>query len=316
MGSLNSTDDKKSSYYWEWKGFNIFWQIEGEENKSPMILIHGFGASSKHWRKNSTYFAKKGFSVYCLDLIGFGNSAQPGIKEIGKIDNGVWCNQIKDFIEQVIRPKNLKKVILVGNSLGALVSLTCAVYIEDEILAVIASPLPDQILSKKTQLKSNIIFEKVKNRFIKLFFNFFPLEIILFLVNKLGFINAGLNSAYFKKDKINKELIEIIRKPVLRKTAARALRAMCIGMATRGHKLKSTYLLNKLSNSQKIPFLLIWGDKDNFIPLFIGKKIANLFRWVKLVIVSNSGHCVHDEDPSIFNKISYEWIRDLNPIKK
>ena len=86
MGSLNSTDDKKSSYYWEWKGFNIFWQIEGEENKSPMILIHGFGASSKHWRKNSTYFAKKGFSVYCLDLIGFGNSAQPGIKEIGKID--------------------------------------------------------------------------------------------------------------------------------------------------------------------------------------------------------------------------------------
>jgi len=45
--------------------------------------------------------------------------------------------------------------------------------------------------------------------------------------------------------------------------------------------------------------------------LFVGKKIANFHRWVKLKIVSNSGHCVHDEDPSVFNSISYEWIRDL-----
>ena len=39
--------------------------------------------------------------------------------------------------------------------------------------------------------------------------------------------------------------------------------------------------------------------------------IANFHRWVKLKIVSNSGHCIHDEDPSIFNRISYEWIRNL-----
>ena len=78
---------------------------------------------------------------------------------------------------------------------------------------------------------------------------FFPLEIILFLITKLGVIKLGLNSAYFKK--------------------------------------------------------------DNFIPLFVGKKIANFHRWVKLKIVSNSGHCIHDEDPSVFNKISHEWIRNL-----
>ena len=76
-------------------------------------------------------------------------------------------------------------------------------------------------------------------------------------------------------------------------------------------KFKSSYLLKKLSASKKVPFLLIWGDKDNFIPLFVGKKIANFHRWVKLKIVSNSGHCIHDEDPSVFNRISFEWIRDL-----
>ena len=100
-------------------------------------------------------------------------------------------------------------------------------------------------------------------------------------------------------------------KPVLRRTSARSLRAMCIGMSSRYEKFQASYLLRKLSSSKKVPFLLIWGEKDNFIPLFVGKKIANFHRWVKLKIVSNSGHCIHDEDPSVFNKISYEWIRDL-----
>ena len=86
---------------------------------------------------------------------------------------------------------------------------------------------------------------------------------------------------------------------------------MCIGMSLRDEKFQSSYLLNKLSASKKVPFLLIWGEQDNFIPLFLGKKIANFHRWVKLKIVSNSGHCIHDEDPLVFNSISYEWIRDL-----
>ena len=121
----------------------------------------------------------------------------------------------------------------------------------------------------------------------------------------------GLSSAYFKKDNIDRELLDLVTKPVLRRTSARSLRAMCIGMSTRCEKLRASYLLRKLSTSKKVPLLLIWGDKDNFIPLFLGKKIANFHRWVKLKIVSNSGHCIHDEDPSAFNRISYEWIKDL-----
>ena len=297
--------------YWNWNGFKIYWTVQGEENKYPIIFLHGFGASSKHWRKNLNYFVKRNYVTYSMDLIGFGNSDQPGIREIEQLDNGVWCNQVKDFIKQVIRPKNSKKVILIGNSLGALVALTCAASIGNEIEAVVASPLPDQIKKTSSQIVINPFLKNIKNRFIKLFFILLPLEVILFLINKLGIIKLGLKAAYFKKTHIDYELIDIVRKPVLRNTAGRSLRAMCIGMSTRGNNLKASYLLRKLSLSKKVPFLLIWGDKDNFTPLFLGKKIANFHRWVKLKIVPNSGHCVHDEDPSIFNQISYEWIRDL-----
>ena len=102
-----SLKDIDESNYWNWNGFKIFWSVKGKENLQPIILLHGFGASSKHWRYNKNFFAKKGYAVYSLDLIGFGNSAQPGLKEIGKLDNGVWCNQVKDFIKQVIKQEEV-----------------------------------------------------------------------------------------------------------------------------------------------------------------------------------------------------------------
>ena len=156
MNSIDKSHEENESNYWNWNGFKIFWSVKGEDNTHPIILLHGFGASSKHWRNNSYYFAQKGYSVYSIDLIGFGNSAQPGIKDIGKLDNGVWCNQVNDFIKQVIRPKTSKKIILIGNSLGSLVALTCAVYLKNEILSVIASPLPDPPVIKKKGSKVEI----------------------------------------------------------------------------------------------------------------------------------------------------------------
>ena len=240
--------------YWNWNGFKICWSVTGEENEIPIIFLHGFGASRKHWRNNLEYFAKKNFASYSLDLIGFGDSDQPGIRQIGNLDNEIWSNQVKDFIAQVIRPKNSEKVILIGNSLGSLVALTCAVSLEDQIATVIASPLPDQIQENKKTLTNKNLFKKFKDRFIKIFFIFFPIEIFLFLITKLGIIRLGLNTAYFKKDNIDHELIDLITKPVLRKTAARSLRAMCIGMTSRDEKLQASYLLRKLSSSKKFLF--------------------------------------------------------------
>ena len=86
---------------------------------------------------------------------------------------------------------------------------------------------------------------------------FFPLEIILFLIIKLGIIKLGLNSAYFKKDNIDHELRDLVTKPVLRRTSASSLRAMCIGMSSRDENFKASHLLRKLSASKKVPFLLL-----------------------------------------------------------
>ena len=305
----------KKCNYWNWNGFNIAWYVQNEENSIPIILLHGFGANSKHWRNNISFFADKGYAVYAIDLLGFGCSDQPGIKQIALLDNGIWCDQVTDFIRDIIRPINPSKVVIIGNSLGGLVALTCAASIPEEISGIISSPLPDPITIKIKRTKFKSSFEVLKINFINLFVRLIPLKLILFIINRSRLIKTFLNFAYFKKDSVDKELLEIVKKPSKRYTAAGTLRAMCLGMAIRSEKLQSSFLLKIMNEVKRVPFLLIWGEKDNFIPLFYGKRIAKLYPWVELKVIPNSGHCVHDEDHHIFNKISTNWIKALNTFK-
>ena len=298
--------------FWKWNGFNICWRVSNENDQVAILLIHGFGASSLHWRNNINYFANRGYAVYSIDLLGFGQSDQPGLNQIEKLDNAVWSDQVHDFIQEVIRPVNKKKVIIIGNSLGGLVALTSAVAFPEEIAGIIASPLPDpiSIKIKKKLYKSRL--GDIKVLLIKWITKLLPLEILLFIIVKFNIITIGLKSAYSKQIYVDKEIIDIVTKPVLRATAAKALRSMVFGMSIRSNKLKSTFLLSQLRKSGNVPFLLIWGEKDNFIPLIFGKRIAKFHTWVELRVISNSGHCVHDEDHSKFNEISHQWITELN----
>ena len=197
--SLNVSPKYLNYNYWDWNGFKIAWFVENEKENVPLIFLHGFGASSNHWRKNYKSFAKEGYAVYSIDLLGFGKSDQPGIKEIGKLDNGIWCDQVSDFITDVIRPINSKKIIIVGNSLGGLVALTCAVSIPEEISGIVISPLPDPVNLKLNNSENKPRLKSIKIKIIQFFIKLIPIEFILFVINRFGFISFFLNFAYEKK---------------------------------------------------------------------------------------------------------------------
>ena len=272
---LEISSNNNSCNYWIWNGFKISWFVENEKDKTPLLFLHGFGANSNHWRKNIKSFAENGYAVYSVDLLGFGESDQPGIKEIGKLDNGIWCDQITDFITDIIRPINSNRIVIVGNSLGGLVALTCAVAMPEDINGIIASPLPDPIGLKINNSEDESKFKYIKHKLIKLFVSLLPVEFILFVIDRFKLIYYFLNFAYEKKEFIDKELFNLISIPSKRPSAARSLRAMCLGMATRSDKLKSSFLLKIICDLKKVPFLLIWGEKDNFIPVYYGKGLQN-----------------------------------------
>lgn len=100
------------------------------DSGSPILLVHGFGASAYHWRYNIPELAKK-HRVFAIDLLGFGWSD----KALVDYSSNVWSEQLGDFIKEVV---NDGKVIIAGNSLGGYNSLATAAKFPDLVRRVVS----------------------------------------------------------------------------------------------------------------------------------------------------------------------------------
>lgn len=96
-------------------GLKIFYNIEGEGN--PLILLHGWGASSGSLYSLFYYFKKK-YLVINLDLPGFGKSDAPN----KSFDGEDYKNIILKFISNL----KLKNFTIIGHSFGGRIGIRIA----------------------------------------------------------------------------------------------------------------------------------------------------------------------------------------------
>ena len=125
-----------SNHIWSWNEWSIGWSLMGDADaEEAVLLIHGFGANTNHWRFNQPVLAEQA-STYAIDLLGFGRSDQPRarLKDEPVTADAVhygfdlWGQQVADFCLEVIgRP-----VHLVGNSIGGVVALRAAQLLGDQ----------------------------------------------------------------------------------------------------------------------------------------------------------------------------------------
>src|SRR2546427_6243351 len=116
-GELNTVLTGEERRY-PWKYGDVFYEVKGNRDAKPLVLIHGFGpgASSFEWRKNVDALAQD-FRVFVLDLPGFGISDRPAIDYTAE----TFADMISDFIKEVIA----KPAIVAAHG------LTCAYVIAD-----------------------------------------------------------------------------------------------------------------------------------------------------------------------------------------
>ena len=308
--------DWGESKYWIYKDLKVHYRLTGKESNPPIILIHGFGASSDHWRNNAETFASEGFRVFGLDLIGFGKSSQNLQNKIKHLDNQFWANQLSSFLDEVVDIKKNGKVILIGNSLGALTAITTASERPELIKTIIAAPLPEPVFVNPIKFSFPNWLLKVKSFLIKIVFHLFPLKTLVNLISRTKLITFALQSAYFRSILNDTPLKRIVTVPAQRVNASKALRAMCIGMSNRPNSAKGPSIIEKIQNlPNRPPILLIWGKQDKLIPIFLAKKLIKLHPWLKLTVINEAGHCLHDELPKHFNQIVLKWLKNLKNSK-
>jgi len=92
-------------------------------NGKPVLLLHGFMSMAYDWRFNIQELSKH-FSVYALDLPGFGYSDKP-------LNFGYNSDGYAEFIVSFLNEYNIDRAVLVGNSMGGQIALmTCLKYPE------------------------------------------------------------------------------------------------------------------------------------------------------------------------------------------
>ncbi|XP_010682203.2 uncharacterized protein LOC104897084 [Beta vulgaris subsp. vulgaris] len=312
---LEVEEIKERSQKWLWKGtysINFFVQpplINGDADhrrrRSPLLLVHGFGASIPHWRRNITTLAQDD-TVYAVDLLGFGSSDKPaGFMYTME----AWAELLLDFLNEVVQ----EPAVLIGNSVGSLACVICASESSKRPRPLVRGLV---LLNCSGGMNNKAIVDDWR---IKLLLPL--LWLIDFLLKQKAIASAiferakqrenlrnVLLSVYGSKESVDDTLVEIIKEPAETEGALEAFVSIVTGPPGPSPV--------KLMPEIAVPILVLWGDQDPFTPLDgpVGKYFMSLPSSnsnVTLFVLNGVGHCPHDDRPALVHDKLLPWLADL-----
>lgn len=281
---------------WYWLGWKIHYCYHRKTSALladiPILLIHGFGASVGHWRHNIPVL-KENHTVYAIDLLGFGASK----KAYTDYDVSVWGELVYDFWRTFINVP----VIVIGNSIGSLIALYSSALHPEMTAKLVMLSLPD--LSARDKMLPSWALPIVTS-LEKIVASPLLIRIIFLIVRNPAVIRQWLGVAYVDKTAVDDELIDIIATPPREEGACRTLIALSQSVNQTDFTLSAEELLQRV----QVPMLLLWGKQDKFVPVEGAGRLAQCNPLITLQLLDNVGHCLHDENPSLFHGFLKDFL--------
>jgi pimeloyl-ACP methyl ester carboxylesterase len=284
------------SQFWSWQGHDIHYVQAGtpQNGRPPLLLIHGFGASTDHWRKN-IHGLQMDFEVWAIDLLGFGRSAKPEREYSGAL----WRDQLHAFITAKIgRP-----VVLAGNSLGGYASLCLAADHPTAVAGVVLLNSAGPFQETTPAASPNPFQTVVRQGMRSLLLQPFPSWLLFQYVRQRSNIRKTLKKVYLDQTAVTDQLVEDIRRPADDPGAVKVFAAV--------FKSPQGDTVDTLLNRMQAPLLLLWGEGD---PWMNTRQRSERFRQhypqLKEYFLQ-AGHCPHDEVPHQVNALIRDWMLQL-----
>lgn len=266
-----------------------------DADKPPLILLHGFGAAIEHWRHNIPILSQN-HRVYAVDLLGFGGSRKVQVPYTVNL----WVEQIHDFWQTFIN----RPVVLVGNSIGSLVSMALASKYPEMVAGLVMLSLPD--VSRRREMIADWLLNIVTP--IENFFTCpWLLKPIFYYLRRPQVLKKWTKIAYEDKKAVSDELVQIIAAPTLDEGAAEAFISLAEAVNHPEYCPPAKLILPRL----EIPILLCWGKQDRMVPVQLAPGFVSLNPRIKYVEFDRAGHCLQDECPDRFNPILLEWLESV-----
>jgi len=278
---------------WNWKSYKIQYTVMGAGK--PLVLLHGFGASIGHWRKNIPVLADAGYRVFAIDLLGFGGSDKPPLEYTMEL----WEELVKDFWSAHIQ----QPTVFVGNSIGGLLSLMVIANHPEIAAGGILINCAGGLSHRPHEL--NPPLRLAMGAFNRLVRSKLTGKALFNRVRQKSQIRRSLMQVYRDRTAVTDELVDILYQPSCDEGAQQVF----VSILTAPPGPTPAQLLPKV----KCPLLVIWGTADPWTPINGAKIYQELSAQglpVQVKPIENAGHCPHDEAPDKVNPIIIDWLAE------
>lgn len=239
-----------------------------EAGEGPSIIfLHGLMGALSNFDATFNYFSNNGYNVlipelplYSLPLL------KTNVKNMSKF--------LHDFIEY----KELKKVILLGNSLGGHIGLYYTKHHPEKVEALVLTG-------------SSGLYEKAMG-------DSFPKR------GNYEYIEEKTKAVFYNPDIATKELVDDVFKIVNDRSAV--IRTLSIAKSAIRHNMANDI------PAMNQPTCLIWGKQDTVTPVEVAKDFHKLLPNSDLFWLDKCGHAAMMERPEEFNKTLHTWFASKN----
>ncbi len=235
----------------------------------PLIVIHGGGDSGRAWLRNAAELSRY-YQVYLPDLPGFGRSKAAA--------EDFELSSYVTFVEDFSRSLGLGRFHLVGHSLGGGIALNYALRFPHKIKRLVL--VSSLCLGREIAFWSRILSLPIFYRIAK--------KTVVSVFRAIGWLVRKLNCP-------------------LEKLTPPSLFRMSIGKSVMTAKGQTTVLVNQLSELL-MPTLLVWGAKDNIVPVHHAYLAAERIPNCQVRVFQNSGHSVYRQKIREFSDLMVRFL--------
>ncbi len=223
-------------------GSEIYYNIVNKKQitkKIPLVFIHGWMANWTCFKGMIDYFKKKKYPVVYLDLRGNGLSKKPTKVHLYKLEYKA------EDINQILKKEKIKKIILIGHSMGGMVAALFATRYPKKVEKLILiqtyykNPLNSRLIFFHKHIRFSYKLCKILTRYVRL--------------TKKAIKKRGIDFGGVRKESDTRIGLRILLKT-----------ALFPSLATLKHILK--FNIQKNLKNLKMPVLLIGSKKDQFFP--------------------------------------------------
>jgi pimeloyl-ACP methyl ester carboxylesterase len=274
----------------ELHGHRVIYRIAGDG--PPVVLIHGMVNSSRHWESVALRLADE-YTVIAPDLLGHGDSAAVR----GDYSLGAHAASIRDLLAVI----GVDRATIVGHSLGGGVAMQFFYQFPqrtERLVLVSSGGLGREVspLLRGAALPgaAALVWLAAHPRLLSAF-------------DRAG---AGLRERGSGKGFALQAIARALRpleQPGARKAFLQTLRSVIDARGQRVSALDRLYLLGPF------PTLIVWGERDNTIPLAHGRRAHHAIPGSRFETLPRAAHFPHLEDPEGLAAVLRGFLRTTEP---